>query len=114
MTEYASFDDLIVGVDAPQTRDVTLPSGKTVQVRGLSRKEHLWIGKGTDDPIEIERRILTAGMVQPKMTDAQLQAWQDKPGCTREVSRVSDAIRELSGFGEEADKSDVQEVREES
>jgi hypothetical protein len=107
MTTYASFEDLTAGADEPETLDVALPSGKVVQVRGLSRKEHLWIGKGTDDAAEIERRILLAGMAQPKLTDAQLKAWQEKPGGSKDVAVVSDAIRDLSGFGEGAQKSHV-------
>ena len=113
MTEYASFDDLTAGANEPDTRDVTLSGGQLVQVRGLSRKEHLWIGKGTDDADEIERRVLLAGMLAPRLTDGQLKAWQEKPGGSRDVARVSDAIREMSGFGEGADKSSVREVRAE-
>lgn len=112
MTEYASFEDLTAGADEPETRDVTLSGGRAVQVRGLSRGEHLWIAKGTEDAAEIERRMLLKGMVQPKLTDGQLKAWQEKPGGSKDVARVSDAIRELSGFGEGADKSDVREVGE--
>lgn len=112
MTEYATFEDLTAGELEPV--DVPLSEGRTVQVRGLSRSEHLWIAKGTEDATEIERRMLIKGMLQPKLTDGQLKAWQEKPGGSKDVSRVSDAIRALSGFGQGADKSDVPEVRKPS
>lgn len=103
MTEYASFDDLLA--DGPQEEDVTLQSGAVVRVRGLTRAEHLWIGKGTEDSAEIEARMLSKALLQPAPTLELVKQWQ-KTGRSRAVSEISDRIRELSGFGEGAQKSD--------
>jgi hypothetical protein len=89
--------------------DVILPSGGRIRVRGLTRTEHLWIGKGTEDAGTIEARLLSKGMVEPPMTIPAAQQWQNEAG-TRDVSAASDKIRDLSGFGQGAAKSVVDEV----
>jgi hypothetical protein len=102
MTQYASADDLMAF--EPETKDVALPNGKHVKVRGLTRYEHMLIGKGTDDANEIESRMLRMAVLEPVLTEKQVDAWRKKAGA-RTVGRVSEAIRELSGFNEGADKS---------
>ena len=68
-------------------------------------------GKGTEDVALIERRNVALCMVEPKMTEAQVEKWQksSRPNSLGEVTR---AIRDLSGLGEGAAKSDVAEVRD--
>lgn len=113
MSEYASIDDL--GEDVSEdTRDVTLPNGRKVKVRGLSRFELIVNGKGTEDGALIERRNVAACMVEPRMTLAQVEAWQKKAPAGGAFKAISEAIRDLSGLGEGADKSDLREVRDES
>lgn len=114
MTEYLTPDELIAD-DAGDDEigiDVQLPSGGRVRVRGLSRAEHLWIGKGTDDAAEIEARLLSKAMLQPTMSQAQIMAWQKRRGATADLGAASDAVRSLSGFGEGANKSGVAEARD--
>jgi len=105
MTEYASLDDLTTGDVTGNTRDVELPNGKTVKVRGMSRFELIQSRKGTEDPGEIERRMLSYCLVEPRLTDRQVEAWQ-KATTPMVIAPVTEAIRELSGLGEGADKSD--------
>lgn len=112
MTDYLSPDDLITEPDGDGGIDVELPSGGRVRVRGLSRDEHLWIGKGTNDAAEIERRLLSRALIAPSMTEAQVGAWQKRRGSTQDVGTVSDAVRAVSGMGEGAAKSGVAEVRD--
>jgi hypothetical protein len=115
MSEYASIDDLTEGDDVGQvTRDVPLPNGKVVKVRGLSRYELLLNGKNTEDTALIERRNIATCMVEPRMTLAQVEVWQKKASAGGAFGALSTAIRDLSGLGEGADKSDVQELRNES
>lgn len=111
MTEYASIDDLLTGGVADDAQDVTLPDGKVVRVRGLSRYELLLTGKGTDDTALIERRNVARCLVAPKMTEKQVEAWQ-KASRPDVFGVLTAAIRELSGLGEGARKSDVVEVRD--
>ncbi len=105
MTEYASIDDLTAAVE-PETKDVTLPDGKVVKVRGLTRIELLLSAKGTDDTALVERRNVAACMVEPRMTLQQVEAWQKRPGSVVAIGDVTTAIQELSGLGEGAAKSD--------
>lgn len=106
MTQYASADDLTAVIE-PETRDVTLPNGKVVKVRGLSRMELILSGKNTEDSALIERRNVATCLVEPRMTEKQVEAWQRSPGSVQALARVSEAIRDLSGLGEGAGKSDV-------
>lgn len=112
MTEYASVDDLTAGSLDDGAEDLTLPSGKVVRVRGLSRYELMFNGKGTEDNALIERRNVVSCLVQPKLTLAQVEAWQRKSVAGGDFKVLSEKIRELSGLGEGADKSDPGPVRD--
>lgn len=107
MTEYASADDLITDDGPAETKDVTLPNGKVVKVRGLTRFELILSGKNTEDAALIERRNVSMCLVEPRMSIGQVEAWQKRPGSVRALADVTAAIRELSGLGEGADKSDL-------
>jgi hypothetical protein len=104
MTEYASIDEL-TAVDEPEIRDVELPNGKAVQVRGMTRFEMMLSRKGTEDSAVVEQRMLSYCLVEPRMTVKQVEAWQKASG-PMVMAPVTEAIRELSGLGEGADKSD--------
>jgi hypothetical protein len=106
MTEYASEEDLVAGTAEDSAEDFVLKSGKTIRIRSLTRAEHLWTGKGTDDPSEIEARMVSAGLVAPAMSVAKVKAWQKTAG-TGTIAQISDKIRDLSGFGDDAEKSDL-------
>ncbi|HEX2551808.1 MAG TPA: hypothetical protein VHK64_09465 [Nocardioidaceae bacterium] len=105
MTEYASEEDLVAETAEGGAEDFTLKSGKVVRLRGLTRAEHLWIAKGTEDAAEIEARMLSKALIAPVMTVEKVKKWQAS-GRSRSVSEISDKVRQLSGFGEGADKSD--------
>lgn len=116
MTEYASTDDLIAGEDPAE--DLPLPSGRTVRVRGLSRYEWFLVGKrssdnGNDGNVG-EILMIKMGLVEPKMTDAQVTTWRKRSGAGRDIAAVSDRIRELTGVSEGADKSPVRTDGDES
>lgn len=106
-TKYASADDLAAGDLNLDGEDLTLPSGRTVRVRGLSRFELMLNGKGTEDSSVIERRNVATCLVEPKMTEAQVGAWQKKSSAGGDFRALSEKIRDLSGLGEGAGKSDV-------
>lgn len=112
MTEYASAEDLTAG-DLGDGEDFNLPSGRTIRVRGLSRHELFFHGrgatdaKGVSDSALIERRNVAACLVEPKMTVAQVEAWQRNSLAGGDFSALTTRIRDLSQLGEGADKSDV-------
>jgi hypothetical protein len=111
--EYASEEDLVADTAEGGAEDFVLSSGKKVRLRGLTRDEHLWIGKGTEDAAVIEARMVSTALVIPAMSEAKVRRWQ-KSGRSQAVSEISDRIRDLSGFGKGADKSSVRTVRGES
>lgn len=111
MTEYASIEDLTSDEVSDNTQDVTLPGGKVVKVRGLTRYELLLNGKNTEDAALIERRNVATCMVEPRMSEAQVEKWQ-KAKNPIALGLVTTAIRDLSGLGEGAGKSDVDQVRD--
>lgn len=102
---YAQFDDLLTAV-GDVTQDVDLGNGRRIKVRGLTRYELLLNGKGADDSGLIERRNLAACVVEPRMTLGQVEKWQ-KSSTPDVIGKVTNVIRELSGLGEGAQKSDV-------
>lgn len=93
------------------TREVEIPGVGTITVRGLTRFELILAGKGTDDALVIERRNVAMAMVDPQMSEGDVAAWQ-RASPAGELAEVTIAIRDLSGLGEGAGKSDVSEVRE--
>jgi hypothetical protein len=107
---YASVNSLFTPVEQAETRDVKLPNGAFVKVRGLTRRELLDCGVGTEDTALIEARNVAAGLVTPAMTLAQVQQWQRSAGTVRIFADVTNAIRDLSGLGEGAGKSDVDQA----
>lgn len=106
---YASADDLLREQEV-ETRDVKLPDGRLVKVRGLTRIELILSGKGDPDADEVERRNVSTCLLLPRMTKAQVGKWQCQPGSVMALARITTAIRDLSGLGEGAQKSDVAEV----
>lgn len=103
--EYASFEDL-TAVEEDGPVDVDLSGGRKVQVRGLSRYEWFLAGKDTNgDGNAFEVEMIAMGLVEPKLSKGQVDAWRRRAGTVADISRVSDRIRELTGIDEGADKS---------
>lgn len=107
MTEYASAEDLEAGDLDLDGEDVTLPSGRVVRVRGLSRHELMFNGKGTEESEVIERRNVVSCMVVPKMTLQQVEKWQRNSPAGGDFKVLSEKIRDLSGMGQGAAKRSV-------
>lgn len=91
------------------TGEVDLGRG-TVTVRGLSRYEMVLASKVADgDDLRQERMILSMAMVEPKLTEDEVETWQ-KMSVPGEINLVATKINELSGIGKDAGKSDVPAV----
>src|SRR3546814_749313 len=89
----------------------------SVLVRGLSRGEVFAMQKskadgGIKDEQAWERRMLSIGLVDPAMTEAEVGEWQ-RVSPAGEMEPVGQKIRELSALDEGADKSGVSDVRDE-
>lgn len=106
----ATFESLTAPDVADDVQDVELSDGTFVTIRGLSRFELIVHGKDTDDASIIEARNVSACLVEPRLSFGQAQAWQKRARANGDWSRVTRAIRDLSGLGEGADKSDLRTV----
>lgn len=91
--------------------DVEIEGIGTVRVRGLTRGEVFMTQQGKDTET-MERKIVALGMVDPPMNEDDVKTWQ-RNSPAGELEPVVDKIRELSGLGEGAQKSGVQDVRDE-
>jgi hypothetical protein len=86
--------------------DVEIEGVGVVQVRPLSRAEALAIQGVEMAPAEMERRLLAAAMVAPKLTEDEVGVWQENSPAG-ELDPVGEAILRLSGMSKDAAKSDV-------
>ena len=83
-------------------RDVELPSGiGTVRVRGLSRQEAVRVTD--DDPSVMERRALAAGMLDPQLTEDEVEQWRGV-AVAADVQAVAQAISEISNMDDKGGK----------
>jgi hypothetical protein len=90
--------------------EVPIPGVGTVRVRGLSRGEVFGTQKAKDTAV-MERKILAFGMLDPVLTEAEVQRWQE--ACPAgELDPVVDKIRELSGLSDTSEKEAVLDFRE--
>lgn len=88
-----------------------------VRVRGLSRGEVFALRKAKEsgrlkDEAAWDRRLVSLAMVDPAMTEDEVGEWQDSSPAG-ELEDVTKKIQQLSGMAEGADKSGVQDVRDE-
>lgn len=112
MAEYADFEDL-ASADGQDGEDLTLPSGKLIRVRGLTRYEWFMVGKAGgqgQDGDAAETTLLRLGLVEPKLTAAQAEKWRKTPGQMADIGAASDRIRQLTGVEQGAQKSAVSGV----
>lgn len=102
---------------AEETREVKTFAGVVV-VRGLTRAEVLGVkalrARDDIDVAEYEAHIVSLAMVTPTMTVEEVRRWQaiDKAGGP--LGEVTDAITELSGLSEGAQKSGVSGAAQQS
>lgn len=90
--------------------DVEIPGKGTVKVRALSRSQALQFDGVETDAAVMERRLVAAALVEPKLTEDDVQVWQDSSP-VGELQGVVAAIMRLSGMGEEALKEAMQQFR---
>jgi hypothetical protein len=90
--------------------DVTVDRMGVVRVRGLSRDEVLGIQKAKST-LELERKAIALGLVDPTMTEAEVGQWQ-RVSRGGEMEPVIDRIRELSGLADDAEKQAMRTFRD--
>lgn len=111
-TTYATADDLFV-VDLPE-EDYSLPSGKSLRIRGLTRAEMMRAGKLEDNRPRQEQYLLSTAVLVPRLTEQDVARWQ-RAKVFMEVEKVARAINRLSGVeSKDAAKSDLHEDGDDS
>jgi hypothetical protein len=93
--------ELLKGRGDANQREITLPSGATVVVRGLTRAQALGVDGEEMDALEVERRLLAMALADPTMTEDEVGEWQSVVAAG-ELAPVVDAVLELSGMTTEA------------
>lgn len=88
----------------------TLPDGSTVAIRALTRDEVL-DSQDLESLKDRDNFIVATGMTNPALSIEDVATWAADADAGDLVA-VSDAIAELSGLKQGADKSRVPEVRE--
>lgn len=89
---------------------VDIPGLGPVRVRGLTRLEVIGLQSMPKDTGLIEKRIIRLGLVDPVLTDDDVDAWYDVAPAGH-TDLIVDAVSRLSGLGEGATKSGVPPVR---
>ena len=118
MTDVDLKNALLAGdPNAPkdETEQVETHAG-VVTVRALNRGEVLRLNTVRDNGNlgidEYEQRMVSAGLVSPKMTPDEVARWQEVDKAGGVLEQVSAAIARLSGLQEGADKSRVPSAAE--
>lgn len=99
---------------ADETEEIKTHAGVII-VRGLTRAEVLKLNGARDAgdlPVaEWEQAMVSAAMVKPTMTAAEVAQWQEVDKAGGPLADVTDAISRLSKLGEGASKSGVPRAR---
>lgn len=91
-------------VDMGEREQVEVSAG-SVTVRALSRAEVLLCTKLSEQgPQRMEQRQLALAMVDPELTEAEVEQWQATPGSFRDIQRVVEVTNRLAGIGRDAHK----------
>ena len=90
---------------------VEIPDVGEVRIRALSRSEVLGFRKRKVDGVdEMERVLVAAALVDPKLTEAEVGQWQDASDAG-ELELLTRAIQELSNMDAGAAKEAVKRFR---
>lgn len=90
--------------------DVDIPGVGSVQVRPLSRAEALEIQGVELGVAEMERRLLSLALLDPKLTEDEVAQWQANSPAG-ELQPVVLAITRLSGMEQSEPKEAVKQFR---
>lgn len=91
--------------------EVPVPGIGVMRVRGLSQAEAHMVEQVSGSAAR-ERKILSMGLVDPELTEAEVGQWQ-KAAPAGEVTRVALKVADLSGMLDGADKEAYKSLRSE-
>lgn len=91
-------------------REVELPDYGTFRVRGLTRAEALEIQGVEMGMAQMERKLLSMALLDPKLTEDEVGRWQENCPANA-LDPLSEAIVELSGMTKESAKQAMRQFR---
>lgn len=92
-------------------KEMEIPGVGTIKVRALTRGEALQVQGKEMAVADLERKLLSWAMVEPKLTEDDVRAWQDASPAG-ELQDVVDEIIRLSGMEKAAAKAAYQKFRD--
>jgi hypothetical protein len=96
-----------------EEEDVEIPGVGTVRVRALTRSEAMKI-RGREMAVDaMERYLLAAAMVQPRLTEEEVRRWQDAAPAGQ-LEPVCRAVQRLSGLEEAAARQAYHQFRDDT
>jgi hypothetical protein len=91
-------------VDLSEPEEVTISTG-VVTVRGLSRYEIMLCANPDLPNLVKEQKQLNLAMLDPEMSEGDVDRWQKTPGAFRDIQTVVEAVNRLSAVGKDAQKA---------
>lgn len=92
-------------------QDIEIPGVGTVRVRALTREQVLKIKmKGEIDVAEMERKLISMGMVDPELTEEEVGQWQ-AVAPAEELTPITEAVMGMSGVSQELAKEAMKQFR---
>lgn len=111
MAEMLTVAQLTAATAMPE-RVVEIPGKGSVRVRALTRGEVLRFEQATNNNAYAERKAIAAALVEPRMTEDEVKAWQNR-SVAGDIKVVANAIAELSGLSGRPDKEAYKSFRDE-
>lgn len=107
MAEYLTVEQLTADRVTTNVSDHEIEGLGLVQLRSLSRHEVIEAQRlHGSDTLKWERYVLSRALVQPKMGEHDVAAWQSA-SAPAEINGIAHAVNRLSGIEQGADKSNV-------
>lgn len=94
-------------------QDVEIPGRGTVRVRAMSRADVLEIRDEELPVAEMERKLVSAAMVEPELTEDEVRRWQEA-STAGELEPITEVIMQLSGLEQDAPKRAMKKFRRRS
>lgn len=75
-----------------------LKNGKWVVLKPLNRKQALKFRRAKMPRDVFEQKLVSMAMAEPRMTQAQVSAWQDVDKANGDLAKITEIIVEISGM----------------
>jgi len=98
--DIATIEEIVQNQSEVEEVPFQLKSGKWVVVKPLNRKQALRFRRVKMARDVFEQKLVSMALVDPKMTAAQVSAWQEIDKADGDLRGITDLIVEISGMKE--------------